>query len=315
MTVAIKSSQIAGLRYAEELTGLVRRGDGTRVLFEEPLAPRTTIRTGGAAECLVETGSMAALRVVVGIARKESVPLHVLGYGSNVLVSSAGVAGIVVVLSGEEFRQFEVEGARVWTGGGMSLGTAIGRMARLGLDGAADLAGIPASVGGGVAMNCGTKCGWISERLDRVRILTWDSELIECDTAELPFVYRSGPKDGVVVGARFALTQSDPKACRTRLADLLRERKATQPVSEATAGCFFRNPAGIHARDLIREAGFEGVPFGGAMVSDKHANFLVNAGDAAAEDFMRLVREIQQRVRQRHGIELTPEVQFWGFDD
>ena len=282
-----------------------------------PLARLTTIRTGGPADWFARPGSVERLSGLLRWARDEGIPVGVVGSGSNLLVADAGFRGLVMKLDGA-LAEIEQSGERLLCGGGARLPQAAARAARAGLSGLEFGVNIPGTVGGAVKMNANAYGGDLS------RVLEW-AEVVGPDggerrvPAELGFSYRSSNLGAheVVARASFALTGADPAAVKETLAGMRAARKEAQPSGIKTFGSTFKNPddaraEGRSAGVLLDEAGCRGLAVGGARFSEKHANFVENAGQATTADVVALMTEGRRRVRERFGVALEPEVQFLG---
>jgi UDP-N-acetylmuramate dehydrogenase len=265
-----------------------------------PLAPFTTMKVGGPAEFFVEPRSPEELADVFAAARDCDVPVRYLGSGANLLIGDGGVRGAVIHL-----RRFNGrDGLHV--GAGYNLAKLCKETASEGLGGLEVLAGVPATVGGAVRMNAGGKHGDLAGALAYVDILTRAGALRRVPKADVGFRYRGTSLDGaIVVAAGFDLRPAD--GVRERYDAILDEKRRSQPLGTHNAGCMFKNPPGGQAGRLIDEAGLKGERVGGAHVSHKHANFIVNDGHATASDVLRLVDVIRSRVPAP----LELEVEVW----
>jgi UDP-N-acetylmuramate dehydrogenase len=282
-----------------------------------PLARLTTVRTGGPGDFYARPDSAERLVELLAWADDASVEVGVVGSGSNLLVADAGFRGLVMKLDGA-LSTIEREGPRMLCGGGARLPQAAAAAAREGLGGLEFGVNIPGTVGGAVKMNANAYGGDLS------RVLEWVDVATATGTdrrvpADLGFSYRNsnlGPRE-VVAAASFKLEPAEPAAVKATLADLRARRKAAQPSGIKTFGSTFKNPddpraEGRSAGVLLDEAGCRGLAVGGARFSEKHANFVENAGDASTADVIALMAAGRRRVRERFGVELQPEVQFLG---
>jgi len=282
-----------------------------------PLARLTTVRTGGAADLFARPSTTDELVGLLAFAAREGAEVGVVGSGSNLLVADEGFRGLVMKLDGA-LAQTERDGDRLLCGGGARLPQASARAAREGLTGLEFGVNIPGTVGGAVRMNANAYGGDLSEVLEWVEVATAAGPERR-NPDQLGFAYRRsnlGPGE-VVAGASFALAPADPADVKATLADMRARRKAAQPSGIKTFGSTFKNPEdsradGRSAGVLLDEAGCRGLQVGGARFSDKHANFVENAGEATTADVVALITEGRRRVRDRFGVELEPEVQLLG---
>lgn len=277
------------------------------------LAPMTHVRIGGPARWLVEPRTVGDVAAVVRACRELDLPLQVLGGGSNVLIADAGLAGVVLRLDG--FQGIVRDGERCTVGAGVTLPSLIRLTKDAGLAGLELLIGIPAEVGGAVAMNAGTREASTFDTLASATLVDAAGAVRTLTRAELQPRYRDGGLDGrIVVEATFALRRDEPGAIQARLEESLRRRNATQPVTMRSVGCVFRNPGPeCAAGALIERAGCKLLRRGGISVSARHANYFVNEGEGTARDFLDLMCEVRARVKDLAGVELEPEVKILGF--
>ena len=275
-------------------------------------AARTWWRVGGPADALIEIETLAQLQQVQRIASAQGLPLLPLGNGSNLLVSDAGVRGLVVCLGGELARA-DREGAELHVGGGTKLMALLSRATRRRWPGLGCFAGIPGTIGGAITMNAGARLGETCDVLIDATVVLPGGDAVVLPTADLQMAYRSCdlPDGAVVATARLRLT-GDADESRRAIEEHLAYRARTQPTDQRSCGSTFRNPPGDHAGRLVEAAGLKGLTVGGAQVSTKHANFIVNTGGATARDLRTLIERVAQVVREVHGVTLRPEVRFGG---
>ena len=283
-----------------------------------PLARLTTVRAGGNADLFARPRDEASLGRFLGWAAAEGVEVGMVGSGSNLLVSDQGFRGLVLKLDGE-LSAIERQGTRVLCGGGARLPSAAARAARWGLAGLEFGINIPGTVGGAVRMNANAYGGELDRVLEWVDVYTADS--VERRTpGDLGFAYRrSNLRPGQVVSrASFLLADGDSEAIKGTLAQMRSMRREAQPSGIKTFGSTFRNPGdderaeGRTAGQLLEAAGCRGLQVGGAKLSEVHANFVENVGDATTADILALMTEARRRVHQRFGVVLEPEVQVLG---
>lgn len=287
----------------------------TVVRFDEPLAPKTTMRVGGNADVFVEPASTADLQAVLRAARALDLPVFLLGRGSNLIVADEGVRGVVIRLRHAHWRRFACLGpGRYWAGAGLRLKELCGRACKLGETGFEFLEGIPGTVGGGLRMNAGAMGGAMFEVVDQVHYLDREGRLHVRRREELHVEYRACRElqTGIAIGAVLRTRgPAEVALVRQRIAELQRNRMESQPL-EPSAGCIFKNPPGDSAGRIIDELGLKGLRVGDAEVSATHANFIINRGRATGADVLALVRRVREEVRRRRKIELEPEVLLCG---
>lgn len=274
----------------------------------------TTFRIGGPADFLLEVANRQELSGVLALAKREGLPVHILGRGSNLLVSDDGVRGFVLVLAGE-FDRFEVQGNRVVAGGGYDLPKLATKVAKLGLGGLEFACAIPGTVGAGLVINAGAHGGDMSHVVQQATVIWPDGREQVLSPEEIGFGYRSSRLQGtytIVVEVVMDLHPANSEELLEHMRHHLERRRATQPLHLPNAGSVFMNPPGDYAGRLIEQAGLKGLTEGGAQISDKHANFVVNLGDAKAKDVLVLMDRVRKLVQDRFGVRLEPEVKIWG---
>ena len=282
-----------------------------------PLARYTTWRAGGPADLLFQPADRDDLATFVR-QLPVTMPLAVLGLGSNTLVRDGGVRGAVVVMH-DPGAALAVSDGLVYAEAGLASPKVARMAARLGCEGAEFLAGIPGTVGGALAMNAGCYGGETWNHVVRVEVLTRDGRFEVRTPSDYAIAYRSvrradgSPPDGVFTAAWMRFAPGDATKARARIRELLAKRIASQPLSMPNAGSVFRNPPGDHAARLIEAAGLKGHAIGGARVSEMHANFIVNPGARArASDIEALIAHVRATVKARSGVDLVPEVHIVG---
>jgi UDP-N-acetylenolpyruvoylglucosamine reductase len=280
-----------------------------------PLARLTTIRTGGRAELFARPGSVQELERLLAWAAEEHVQVGVVGSGSNLLVADSGVPGLVLKLD-KELSAIELEDTNIRCGGAARLPAVAARAAQAGLTGLEFGVSIPGTVGGAVRMNANAYGGELARVLEWVEVATGAGTTTR-EPSELGFAYRRsslGPGE-IVARASFRLAPAPRGEVKATLSDLRSRRRAAQPAGVKTFGSTFKNPedaAGRTAGQLLDEAGCRGLRVGGAGFSEKHANFIVNHGDATTAEVVAVMNAGWERVRERFGVELEPEVQALG---
>ncbi len=279
---------------------------------EEKLARYTTIRIGGPAELLVRPRTVEELSEVIDLARSEDVPVRVLGAGSNVLVSDAGVRGIVLHTRALDEVRFE-EGGLVQAGAGVHFPTLVRKATAKGLRGLEAGVGIPGSLGGVLTMNAGAYQFSIGPLVHEVVAVSPSRGRLTLAGDAIDFRYRASSfgRDLIVAHVRLVLAEDEPRAVRADMDRHMRLRKETQPVGVKSSGCIFKNPEGASAGKLLDELGLKGFRLGEARISEVHANFIVHDGAARASEILDLIDMVRTRVRKEMSIELEPEIMTW----
>lgn len=291
------------------------RGVRGSVLKDERMSRHTTYRIGGPAALFVTCDNYPALRSAVDVLGEEGVPWVIMGRGSNVLVSDEGYDGAVVVL-GRDFRKFIVDDSgRMHVGAGAVLQRVVTEAFDRGLSGLEFAVGIPGTVGGAVSMNAGTATQWIGSVVDEVVVYRPGEGLVRYAGSDISWYYRANDLPGceIILEATLDLRPGDPFLVKSTMEALLKRRQSVQPLNMASCGSVFRNLPDVKAAQLIESCGFKGRRLGAAQVSETHANFIVNTGGASASEVAGLILQIIETVRERHGVELRPEVKFLGF--
>ncbi|EHL07401.1 UDP-N-acetylmuramate dehydrogenase [Desulfitobacterium hafniense DP7] len=269
-----------------------------------------TWRIGGLAETVCWPESEEELREIWFKCQEQGIPFRLFGRGSNVLFPDEGLSGVTVISTGLAQSVWDSEWVTV--GAGYSLARLSQEAADRGLTGLEFARGIPGTVGGAVVMNAGAHGGSIQDILEEVKILAPEGEVQRLAKEDIQFGYRecSLRDQAIVLEGVFHLKPGDPDVIQATMSENLARRKAAQPLELPNAGSVFRNPPGGSAGRLIEEAGWKGKRLGGAQVSSKHANFIVNQGNATARDVLALIREIKKDVHHQFGVELKTEVRY-----
>lgn len=279
---------------------------------DEPLAPYTWLKVGGAAQYFLTPRSTDELVRVLQACHAKEIPVHILGSGSNLLVRDEGVSGAVIRLTEPEFSQVSINGTTVRAAAGALLSHVIAETVRAGLAGFEDLAGIPGTIGGALRGNAGGRHGEIGTLVKSVTLLDRSGARVVRPVDDIGFAYRqSGLAEWLILDAEFTLRTDDPDKITERLRKLWITKKAAQPLGAQSAGCIFKNPRGSSAGELIEKAGLKGTRIGGAEVSDQHANFIVTTPGCTSTDVTRLISLIQSKVSGQFGVHLEPEIIIW----
>lgn len=294
----------------EQLIAELKEAGLSRVLQNEPLAHYTTWKIGGPADLLLIPDDKEQLVSAIRLLNKHGIPWFSLGRGSNMLVSDKGIRG-VVIKPGEGLDYARFEDTIVHAGASYSFVKLSVMAGKQGLTGLEFAGGIPGNVGGAVYMNAGAHGSDVSRIFRSAEIVLETGELVRYEREDMHFSYRHSilqEQKGLVVEATFELEHGDRQEISAAMAALKERRLRTQPLKSATCGSVFRNPPGDYAARLIEASELKGVRFGGAEVSVQHANFIVNTGQATAEDVLALMSHIQGTVNERFGVKLVPEV-------
>lgn len=298
----------------ELMNKLIDLNVGT-VKENEPLANHSTMKIGGPADIFIEPSSIEGLSKTMKLIRESGINWRAIGRGSNLLVSDQGIEGVVIKL-GSGLDHVQIIGDEVRAGAGTSLVTLSTKISREGLTGLEFASGIPGSVGGAVYMNAGAHGSDISKILTKAYVLFDDGTMEWLSNEEMKFSYRTSvlqkERPGIVVEAIFQLKSGDRKAIMDEMKKNKDYRKETQPWNFPCAGSIFRNPLPNYAGKLIEESGLKGYSIGGAKISEMHGNFIVNAGNATANDVLSLIQHIKDIIKEKHGITMETEVEIIG---
>ena len=297
--------------FAAKLVGILGEENVRR---EEPMREHTSFRIGGPARFFVTPGNEESLTDVIGFLRENECRFSVIGNGTNLLVSDEGFDGVIVQI-GKTMAPLEVRGTEIRAGAGALLHSIAAAAAEHSLAGLAFAAGIPGSLGGACIMNAGAYGGEMKDVLCSADVLTEEGIRRTIGPDEMCLGYRSSgfsARKEIVLSAVLALRVGDRGEIEAEMEDLAERRREKQPLNQPSAGSTFKRPEGAFAGKLIADAGLKGCRIGGAMVSDKHAGFIVNTGGATAADVRTLIERVRETVRKEFGIELEPEVRFLG---
>lgn len=282
---------------------------------DEELARHTTMKIGGPADLFIEPTSIEGLKKTMQLVQKYRVNWRTIGRGSNLLVSDQGIEGVVIKL-GNNLKDMKLDGTQLTVGAGYSIVALAVLISKKGLSGLEFASGIPGSVGGAVYMNAGAHGSDISKILTDAHILFEDGSLQWLTNDEMEFSYRTSvlqrKRPGIVVEARFQLTEGDKEQIVAVMQKNKDYRKVTQPYDSPCAGSIFRNPLPHFAGKLIEEAGLKGFQIGGAQISEMHGNFIVNAGNAKAFDVLQLIEYVKKTIMEKYNIQMETEVEIIG---
>jgi len=298
-----------------ELKKQLQHLDGVEADWDVMLAGLTSLRVGGPVSCLLRPLNLAGLQIAVQVLNQNHHPYFILGRGTNLLVQDAGTRAVAISLE-KGFSQVECidPSGRVKAGAGLRLSRLLRFCLQQGLSGLEFIAGIPGSVGGALRMNAGTHAGEMADVCDAVYVLLSDGTIDRLMRAKLRFSYRrlELPPAAVILEVELLLTPSSREQIRQKIRSLLKVRQEKQPWQLPSAGSVFKNPPGDFAGRLIEAVGLKGVRIGDAQISPKHANFIVNRGQARASDIHALIQLAQEKVFQEFGVQLELEIQVVG---
>ena len=285
---------------------------GDRCLLDEPMARHTTYRVGGPAEVYVYPQTREEWSFVLKLAQTENIPLRIIGFGSNILVSGKGLGGIVC--STKQMNRVFCEGENIKAEAGAALDKVCELACEAGLGGMEKLSGIPGSVGGAVYMNAGAFGQETFDCLEYFDVIDFEGRPATLLKEDLKYAYRKveGIENYIVLSASFKLQKGDFTQLIAARNTVLHKRIEKQPLDLPSAGSVFKRPVGDYASRLIDDTGLRGLSIGGAKVSEKHAGFIVNFNHATPEDIKILMDEVRKKVQEKHGIELEPEQILWG---
>ena len=282
--------------------------------FDEPMREHTSFRIGGPAEVMAFPSDAAQLKKLLEMSAFLDTEPVILGAGTNVLAPDAGIRGLVICLKDCLGGMRQVDDTAVYVAAGVTMTRAAVFAANLGLAGMEFAHGIPGTVGGGVYMNAGAYGGEICQICEFVDVMDRKGNIRTLTGEQMAFSYRHSVLEEsgeIVLGARFRLQKDDPDAIRSRMKELMARRSASQPLDKPSAGSAFKRPVGGYAAALIDQAGLRGFRVGDAAISEKHAGFAVNLGNATANDVKELLRQVADKVYEHAGIMLEPEVRIW----
>jgi UDP-N-acetylmuramate dehydrogenase len=277
-----------------------------------PLAKRTWYGLGGPADYFIRPKTIEQLKEVVKRCNENEIRIYVLGFGSNLLISDDGLRAAVIKLEAEPFSQIKYHKQEVTAGAGAELSKLVLKCVEKGLSGVEALTGIPGSVGGAVKMNAGGNFGDFGSVVESVTLMDKDGKIFEKSKPELVFDYRqTNVSAKFILNARLKLNSADPEQIMRTVKEIWIHKKNSQPLNTKNSGCIFKNPQGASAGALIDRAGLKGLRIGGAVVSDKHANFIIAEEGCSSRDVTRLIEAVKQRVKEQFDVELELEIEIW----
>lgn len=272
----------------------------------------TWYRLGGPADWLLCPTTAEQLQTILKRCAENDMPFRILGNGSNLLISDQGVRGAVIKPGGETFSKYEFKSSTLTAGAAADLQKLVADSVRKGMGGLESLAGIPGTVGGAIKMNAGGRFGDIGTSVHSVQVMDKEGNIFEKSKPELVFDYRQvNITASVILAATLHLTEDEPEELLKTVKEVWIYKKNTQPLDTRNAGCIFKNPRGLSAGVLIDRAGLKGEKIGGAVVSEKHANFIVTEKNCKSADVEALIEKIQKKVKEQFDVELELEIEIW----
>lgn len=286
--------------------------NGYRFLRNEPMRNYTTFKIGGNADLMIFPESLRELSALLAYMRQENIEFFVLGNGSNLLVSDEGLR--IPVIKTEKFDFIEIDGTELTVGSGVTNAKAAVFAMKNGLSGFEFAHGIPGTVGGAVVMNAGAYGEDMSMVVDKTVYVDKNGRIKEAYGENHDFSYRHScfSSDDVIFCTVLRLERSDPDIIKAKMDELIKKRRAAQPLEMPSAGSVFKRPEGYFTGKLIDECGLRGYSIGGAQISEKHSGFIVNTGTATSKDVLELISYIQKTVYDKFGVTLTPEIRYVG---
>lgn len=284
------------------------------IIIDEPMKNHTTFRVGGPADYFVMPQEAGEIRDVAALCRREEIPYYIVGNGSNLLVSDQGYRGVIIQIF-RSMSRIEVEGTVIRAQAGALLSAIAARALEHELTGFEFAAGIPGTIGGATVMNAGAYGGEMKDVLRKVTVLTPEGEILEIEKDDLELGYRTSiisKKGYVTLEAEIELEKGDGAQIRAVMDDLKNRRITKQPLEYPSAGSTFKRPEGYFAGKLIQDSGLAGFRVGGAQVSEKHCGFVINKEQATAAEVNELMRQVSERVEEKFGVRLEPEVKRLG---
>ena len=287
-----------------------------QVICGEPMSRHTTFRIGGPADYFLTPAGAEEIRDVIAYCREVELPYFILGNGSNLLVSDEGFRGAVIQVD-HRMQEITVEGRAIRAQAGVLLSKAAAVARDHSLTGLEFASGIPGTLGGGVSMNAGAYGGELKDVLVRVRVVDRDLQIRDIEAGDLDLGYRHSriqDEEMVVTDVVLELLEDRMEEISSRMNELREARTSKQPLEFPSAGSTFKRPEGYFAGKLIMDAGLKGFRVGDAQVSEKHCGFVINRGAATAKDVCTLIKSVQEKIREKDGVLLEPEIRFLGFD-
>ncbi|MDD2751690.1 MAG: UDP-N-acetylmuramate dehydrogenase [Candidatus Omnitrophica bacterium] len=283
-----------------------------KVKLAEPLKDHTSYRIGGPAKIFFEPKDIQGLKSAVAIFNKKKIPFMAIGSGSNILAGDKGLKGAVIHLNSADFKRIILRDECLEAGAGAALGNVVSAAKTSGLSGLEFLSGIPGTVGGALLMNAGAWGKSIADYVEKIHLLDYNGKAVVLTRKNFHFAYRSsGLEKYIILSAQFRLKKASLTQIKRKIEDYRQRKSLSQDLSKPSCGCVFKNPRENSAGRLIDSCGLKGKKIGGAVISKKHANFILNQDQARAADVLKLISLIKREVKKKFKIDLQPEVRIW----
>jgi UDP-N-acetylmuramate dehydrogenase len=282
------------------------------VEIDYPLSKRTWYGLGGPADYFIRPKTVEQLNQAAQRCTENNIPIYVMGFGSNLLICDEGLRAAVIKLESEQFSQIQFDNEQITAWAGAELSKLVLTCVEKGLSGIEMLTGIPGSIGGAIKMNAGGNFGDIGSAVEKVTLMDNHGNVFEKSKPELVFDYRqTNITANFILNAQLKLYTADPEQILRTVKEIWIYKKNNQPLNTKNAGCIFKNPRGVSAGALIDRAGLKGTQIGGAVVSEKHANFIIAKRGCKSRDVAKLIDRVKQRVKEQFDIELELEIKIW----
>ena len=287
-----------------------------KIIYNEPMKKHTSFKIGGNADFFVSVKTIEELKQALFYAKQKQIPNTIIGNGTNILVSDSGIRGIVIKIDIQKFDlKEENEYIEISVGSGNKMMALATQLKKQEISGFEQLSGIPGTIGGAIYMNAGAYGKEMKDIVISTRCMNMKGEIIELSNEEQKFEYRSSvfnTKEYIILEAKLKLKKGKKEDIELQMNEYLNQRKEKQPLEYPSAGSTFKRQEGIITAKLIDECGLKGYKIGGAMVSEKHAGFIVNTGDATAKDVLELIKYVKDEVYKKYGVKIEEEVKIVG---
>lgn len=287
-----------------------------KIYFDEPMSKHTSFKIGGKVDFYVQASSIDEIRKIQKYANKNSIPLYIIGNGSNLLVSDEGVRGIVLKVDIQKLEKEEKENKVILTvGAGVKMMALAQKLAVDGLTGFEELSGIPGSIGGAIRMNAGAYGKEIKDIVISTKCMNEQGKIVEFTNEEQKFSYRSSlfaKEKYIILETKISLGKGITEQIKAKMDEYLKQRKEKQPIEYPSAGSTFKRGDGFITAKIIDECGLKGYSIGGAQISNKHAGFIINTGEATAQDVQNLIKYVKKQVFEKKGLKIEEEIEFIG---